>query len=59
MSDYTVLDWLAWGIVVVFFGAFVLLIGAIVVAAFGWGVFPVILGITLVSWAIGRVMELV
>ena len=59
MSDYTVLDWLAWGVVYIFFGAIIFALGAGAVNALGWGVIPIILGFAVVCWAIQRVMELV
>ena len=45
MSDYTVLDWLAWGIVVLFYGGFVVGMLFVMITEIGWGFVLVVLAL--------------
>ena len=59
MSDYTVLDWLAWGIVVLFYGGFVVGMLFVMITEIGWGFVLIVLALVGVFWASARVIEIV
>ena len=52
-----ILNWMAWGIVILFYGAFVLGLFIGLAMAFGWGILLIILAMAAVFWATARVME--